>query len=212
MLHDSFSLVNKYNLYIFLGPLLTGIFIFLILYYLLVPLRINLPITIVFSFLVLGLTKYYLPNNHLNKVASDKAAVIDNNKNQIMDEKNHSSLLLVIVYSIFLAITFFTSYNSDIFVPWSQFTSYDTVKLISSIGLAFFIPGYAIVNLISSNKQLETVLKFFLAYFISVLLTVLCGYITAALGFAVSDNKTYRAWNLSGNTNFIHCFKSQKNF
>ena len=190
MLDDNFSLVNKYNLYVLLGPVLTGIFIFVILYYLLVPLRINLPLTIVMSVLVLGLTKYYLPNDHyFNKVLSDKAAVIDNNKKQIMDEKTRSSLLFVIVYSIFLAITFFTSDSSNIFVPWSQFTSHDTVKLISSIGLGFFIPGYAIVNLTSSNNQLEKVLKLFLAYFISILLTGLCGYITASLGFAVSDNK-----------------------
>jgi hypothetical protein len=189
---ENFPYNDKLNLLIFLGPILTGISIFIVLSTLLIPLRINIPISIVMSFLTFWLTKYYFSNNYHKKVdLIEKTQVNSISSNYILFDKSFSKFLFIIIYSIFLAITFFTSYNPNLFTPWSEFTLLDAIKLTSAIGLSFFMPGYAIINLISRNNELEKILKCFLAYFISVLITGLSAYITASLGFAVLDNKNF---------------------
>src|SRR5438093_4051537 len=141
MSHNNFSYINKFNLFIFLGPILSGIFIFVIFSVLLIPIRINIPITIVTSFLILWLTKYYFSNNYYtDDYVFDKTHVNNSNKSQIIiDDKHFLKFLFVIIYSIFLTVPFSTSYNSNIFVPWSEFTLADAIKLISSIGLSFIM-------------------------------------------------------------------------
>src|SRR5437867_2394123 len=192
MNHNNLSYSNKFNLFIFLGPSLSGISISVIFSVLLIPIRINIPITIVTSFLILWLTKYYFSNNYYtDDYVFDKTHVNNSNKSQIIYDKHFLKFLFVIIYSIFLTVTFFTSYNSNIFVPWSEFTLADAIKLTSSIGLSFIMHGYAIINIISRHSELENFLKFFLGYFISVLITGLCAYVTAAFGFAVSDNRNF---------------------
>ena len=200
---------NKFNLLIFLGPILSGVFIFVIFSMLLIPIRISIPLTIVASFLIFWSTKYYFSSNYYkNDNVMDKTHLSISNNNQTIDDKSFLKLLFVIIYSIFLTITFVTSYNSNIFVTWSEFTLSDAIKLTSSIGLSFIIPGYAIISIISRDNKLEKILKFFLGYLMSILITGLCAYITAAFGFAVSDNKNIILVIYRNNFNSLCCYKS----
>src|ERR1044071_1139274 len=185
-----FSYKDKFHLFLFLGPIITGISIFSILSFLLIPLRINAPISIVMTFLTFWLTKYYFIDNYFDKnLDSNKGNASSGNKNHVKSGTTYSKPLFFIIYCTFLIITFLTTYDSSIFYPWSEFNFADALKLVSAIGLSFFIPGYAVISIISRNNELGTILKSLLGYLTSVLVTGLCAYIIASFGIAVIDNK-----------------------
>lgn len=188
---NNISYKNKSDLFIFLGPILIGILIFSVLSFLLIPLRINIPLSIIMTFLTFWLTKYYFSDGYHdnNNDLFNKTSTNVSNRNHVKSGTNYSKFLFFIIYCSFLAITFTTAYDPSIFLPWSEFSFADAVKLASAVGLSFFMPGYAIVNIISRNNELEKILKCLSAYLLSVLITGLWAYVTAAFGIAVIDNK-----------------------
>ena len=53
--------------------------------------------------------------------------------------------------------------------------------------LFLFLPGYALINVVDRKHELGLLLKVLLAYILSMFVSGPVGYITASLGFAVSD-------------------------
>jgi hypothetical protein len=188
---NNISYKNKSDLFIFLGPILVGFSIFSVLSFLLISLRINIPISIIMTFLTFWLTKYFFSDSYHDNDTDliNETSINVSNKNQLKSGTNYSNFLFFIIYCSFLAITSATTYDPSIFLPWSEFSFADTVKLASAVGLSFFMPGYAIVNIISRNNKLEKILKYLSAYLFSALITGLCAYVTATFGIAVVDNK-----------------------
>jgi hypothetical protein len=63
-----------YCLSILAGPLIAGLAVYLILSYLFVPLRVTIPLAIIISVLIFGLSGYYIANNKINDDKSRKVA------------------------------------------------------------------------------------------------------------------------------------------
>jgi hypothetical protein len=200
--------LNSCHLSALPGPLIAGFAVYLILSYLFVPNRIAIPLAIIISTLIFGLTWYYtnIKNNSNEKrseiVTSNEvlgqnlqrqetAKMFDNNSYTLSVFAN---LFFVIGYAICLIIVaphFLISSPSseEIFVPWEQFTNVQIIELGASIALCFFLPGYALLSVlyIDPDHQLKPLLKILLAYLLSILVTGLTGYVAASLGLDLSN-------------------------
>lgn len=182
---------NKSNLFLAVGPLLAGAFVFFVLVVLLVPLRINIPVSILISFLIFWLARYYFANKQdYIKDRCDKAGLTDSGEKSSTN-KGIYSVIYAILFSISLSISFFTAYDPDIYVSWINFTLIDGLKLISSMGLTLFMPGYALISVICKHEELRTIYKYFLAYLISVLITGLFAYVMGSSGLSVLESKNF---------------------
>lgn len=167
-----------------IGPLLSGICIYFVLSSLLVPLRITVPISIIISSIIFGLTTYY----STERVESDESA---NRKSGVYSNKSSlSSIVFVIIYIflvIFISLSKPEHQFQDIFIPWDKFSGTQLLSLGSAIALSFFVPGYALVSTLDRKDELKILPKFLLTYIFSALLTGLVSFITALMGFPVSD-------------------------
>lgn len=56
--------------------------------------------------------------------------------------------LFVIIYAITIVLALFSTYNMDIYTSWADLSLFDYLRLLASILLTSFLPGYVIVNLI----------------------------------------------------------------
>ena len=110
---------SSYHLYALVGPLIAGFAVYLILSYLFVPHRIAIPLAIIISTLIFGLTKYYTATKRNVKDKSSK--VITSNDIELEQNLQHreigkifendnyiipvfSTLFFVVVYSACLLI------------------------------------------------------------------------------------------------------------
>jgi hypothetical protein len=221
--------------------LIAGLAVYIILSYLFVPVRVTIPLAIIISVLIFGLTKYYATNNiydNNNKsrkivtttikatTTSDSAVLSNSNdielkrrlqqgemdqkeeinningggsiiKNKDNNSNNYSlslfaNLFVVAGYAACLLIVtaYFFIFNptNEIFVPWEQFTIVQIIELGASIALCFFLPGYALLSILFKDNQITPLLKVILAYFLSILVTGLTGYVAvSALGLGLTD-------------------------
>ena len=188
--------------------MIAGFAVYLILSYLFVPYSIAIPLAIVISTIIFGLTKYYTATRH--NVNDKSSKVITSNDIELEQNFQHreigkifendnyiipvfSTLFFVVVYSACLLIVathffFSSSPNEEIFIPWERFTIIDIIELGASIALCFFLPGYALLSVIPSGPHHNSgLLKILLAYILSILITGLTGYAIASLGFGLSD-------------------------
>ena len=162
------------------GSLLSGLLVFYILsHVLVVPLRIVIPLAIILSFLIFGLTRYYCCDFRTKKIDNDshsrrsKVIKIDESssskttKTEITKhsygQENMNNALFIILYVILIAIVglgsfgirSFDSINHGIFIPWEQFFSSfgNMLYLLATICLCFFMPGHAIYKIISDKNN-----------------------------------------------------------
>lgn len=166
------------------GPLLSGFSIYFILSFLLVPVKITVPISIIISIIILGLTNYYV----IERTGSGKSRNVEIGINY--KKRSLSKILFVTIY-VFLVIFSFVSKiqqpTQDIFIPWEQLSGIQLISLGAAIALAFFMPGYALISTLDKNDKLNFLPKLLLTYIFSTLLTGLVSFITALIGFPVSD-------------------------
>jgi hypothetical protein len=181
------------------------------------PFKIILPASIIISILVGGLTKYYTDrkdnnNNHIIPEDRDKiGGEVGGGKDAFLDPQrtNYSTqntigllshtifavayITLLVILVIFFGLNYNNPFHNKLFEPWQQFTAFDIMKLVSAIALSFFFPGYALVNVIfldrKKKEELKTLPKILLAYIFSMAIAGFTAYVTALLGFAVSDIK-----------------------
>ena len=125
------------------------------------PYSIAIPLAIVISTLIFGLTKYYTATKH--NVNDKSSKVITSNDIELEQNLQHreigkifendnyiipvfSTLFFVVVYSACLLIVathffFFGSSNEEIFIPWERFTIIEIIELGASIRSLFFSSG-----------------------------------------------------------------------
>ena len=179
------------------GSIISGFFVYSILSYLFVASRITVPISIIVSILIFGLTKYYSTSDlNANQTRKDLTS-IDNEQNDILTterKRENRDLTSVTFVTIFLILIFITSSSNQddfhIFINWSDIQGNDIIHLGSAIMLCYFIPGLGIVLIISKNYRIDPILSVLLAYLFSILITGLTAYVSAlSFDSAISESK-----------------------
>ena len=181
----------KYNtILIFPGAVFSGLSVFSILSFLTVPIGFSLPLSIIVSVLIFGLTSYYSPQKQ------HETSVLTNAKNiEIRSgERNRTtSILFLVLYAALLLILITSSSRgaSGLFVDWEKIDPIQGLGLAAAIGFCFFLPGFGLVMILSKRYKLRLVLQILLAYLFSTLITGIAGYITASLGYPVSYSSVF---------------------
>jgi hypothetical protein len=129
-----------------LGTLITGISVFIVLSYLLVPWRITFPISIFMSSLSFGLVKYYYissKNNvdirYVNNYSSNSSKRIDSDRNKIKSELYISNIIFVLVFlaSLIICLVFSKPDLAHVYTSWYAIGIIDLVTLGAGIILSF---------------------------------------------------------------------------
>ena len=166
--------------------MIVGISVYLVFSYLLVPAKITFPITITMSVLSFGLTGYYSISqsrgvfyDYENNNSKDTTKNTSRNRDQ--NNKDILAFIFVLIYSVSLLICFLISEpNLDsIYISWVSIQVIDIIKLGTGILLSFFLPGFAVVLLLTKKYTINPLLKILLAYSGSMLITGLTTYISA---------------------------------
>jgi hypothetical protein len=148
--------------------------------------------------LIFGLTNYYnYPYNVTNK-SVEKRPVLEQDyqydSGTRARKREITNLSIITFVTIFIILILVCSFNYDqnfhIFTDWSDISIIGIIKLGAAIMLCFFIPGYALVLLITRKYNVNPILQILLSYLLSIFTTGLTAYI-AALTFdsAISGSK-----------------------
>jgi len=179
------------------GSIISGFFVYSILSYLFVASRITVPIFIIVSILIFGLTKYYSTSDlNANQTRKDVTS-IDNEQNDILTterKRENTDLTSVTFVTIFSILIFILSSSNQedfhIFINWGDIQGNDIIHLGSAIMLCFFIPGLGIVLIIFKNYRIDPILSVLLAYLFSILITGLTAYVSAlSFDSVISESK-----------------------
>ena len=130
------------------------------------------------SLLAFALSRYYSqPITDYSSTVSD-----DNPDNFNVPKSSAKSLdfiFLVGIYSVALVISAISNPNASVFINWSNVGSVDIVSLGAAILLTFFVPGYALVKMLTQKCKTDNILKVIFAYLSSILISGLTVYISA---------------------------------
>src|SRR5918994_3629828 len=214
------SICRKDSILALPGSLLPGVFVYYILSdLLLMSSGISIPLAIIISILVFGLARYYTCGSRDVNIKDKKglslspftrndqpssSEFIEKNKVRTYSQGQIMNAIFVIMYLILLALAglgsfyspSFVAANKGLFITWEQlFGSLNGILFLSaSIGLCFFLPGYAIAKMLSgrnndysnNTKSFSLALKqplpkMLVAYLLSMLITGLTGYFISTL-------------------------------
>lgn len=181
------------------GALIPGLFVYYIMSYFLVPVNFTFPMAVLISMLSFGLTRYYqkiynddtqidYEKDDLSGVSKDGIS----NGNKDKTEKYISNIILTLVYLIFLlTCLIFSKPNLDIiYASWDSIEISSVIDLGTGLVLAFFMPGYPLIILLTRKDRINSLLKVLLAYLCSMLITGLTIYISALyLSLNISELK-----------------------
>jgi hypothetical protein len=176
------------TIFLFLpGSILSGLSVYFALSYLYIPIRICIPLAIVFSILIFGLTKYYSAAKE-SKSGEDTSSVDAKSQN-----RGIAKISFIVIYSIVLLLLTASSLNqsAELFVAWEKITPTQVLSLLAAIAFSFFLPGYALIMLLNRRRKLTFLLNLLLSYLISIFITGLAGYLSGSLGYAISDTKIF---------------------
>jgi hypothetical protein len=177
--------------------------VYSVLSYLFVSPKISISVSILTLLLVFGLTRYYDSSHSESEDRKIKncvdSAKENNNEQQIQIDKSDfknenlqlSNVLFIFIFGILLIISSFTfEQKFHIFITWNEIGILELIQLGAAIMLCFFIPGYAIILVLSKKYRINPVSTVLLSYFLSLLITGLTAYIFA-LSFdnAISEIK-----------------------
>ena len=173
------------------GALLSGIFIYILLSYLLIPPNVAFPLSSIISVVIFGLTTYYMNSNDKQIEIKTKRQVHITGRGSHNDiGYNELKLMKPVIFlsiyatCLFIAV-FLSDINKEIFISWDEFHAIDVFKLLAAIGLSFFLPGYIIVGILNGQNKFGPLAKVLLSYFFSMLISGLAGYILTFLGFNI---------------------------
>jgi hypothetical protein len=149
------------------------------------------------STLIFGLTRYYsTPLSGYGSQSTTSNIICDSENKKSIDDGNGTNegqynLIFVIIYAILLAVCALISKpDSNIFANWNEIGPVGITQLVAAIMLTFFIPGYALVQIISKKNRINPVLKVLLAYLLSILIGGGIEYISAVyMDHPISDTK-----------------------
>ena len=133
------------------GTLITGVSVYIVLSYLLVPPRITFPISIFMSSLSFGLVSYhfisYKNNIDIQYGSNDSRNTsknIDLDRNKIKDGLYISNIIFIFVFLASLVICSVLSKPDleHIYESWYAIGIIELVTLGAGIILSFFLPGF----------------------------------------------------------------------
>jgi hypothetical protein len=201
-----------------INSLVASLFVYLLLSYISVTQRVSVPVSIFMFTLILGLTRYYSKpyndNNHIENESSTPPVTEDDIGNNDEVQENYrtiSTLLFSAIFAILIIICVFNvNLNSSIFISWNELDAIGVVQLGVGIGLSFFLPGYALLLILSKVYKIGPLLRFLLAYLFSMLITGLTTYISSSFSdFHTLDIKTSLVIvNLSLLIAFLFCYRA----
>jgi len=183
-----------------IGSVLSALFVYSVLSYLLITPRITIPVSIITSILVFGLTRYYDSFRTLtdsNERQNENSMIENSHDNDVhvRNSKNEnwqlSSVLFVTFFAILILISSFTNGQKfHIFINWNEIGILGIIQLGAAIMLCFFIPGYALVLVLSKKYKINRILQVLLSYLLSMLVTGLTAYISSiSFDGAISESK-----------------------
>jgi len=148
-----------------------------------VPIKVSVPLSIIVSVLIFGLSRYYSFNSYQVK---EEAYAIRGKREFGLQT---SDVLFISLFSLALVtISIPTSETNQDFIPWEQFGLIQIIKLAAATALNFFLPGYAIVKMLDKKNSLTNLEKALIGYLFSVLLTGIIGIVYGSLGYSISDH------------------------
>ena len=176
------------------GTLITGISVYVILSYFLIPQRIIFPMSVIMSLISLGLTRYHFASSQKNlNDSSDCSQNIDARSEQFKQEQNLSSIIFVFLFitCIVICSVFSQSDLKHVYTDWYSVGILGLITLGGGITLSFFLPGYAVLLIITKGYEVNPVLKILVAYLFSMLITGLIIYLSEIFfDNDISGNKT----------------------
>ena len=186
---------KKHYLYLALVSILPGLLIYHILSYLFVIPRITIPISIIIPILIFGLIRYY-STSYFDINTSNKDSILKGNLKSDLDEYDHKKTNSAVISASFatifalLVVTIAFSKPEDvhIFAEWKYMGIIGNIQLVIANSLCFFIPGFAIMLILTRKYEMNPILKILLGYFISILIAGLPAYIFG-LGFDVATSE-----------------------
>jgi hypothetical protein len=166
-----------------LATLITGISVYYVLSYLLIPMNFTLPICVTMAFLSFGLTRYYyIQYNIKSGSQSDTNDLEGSSGNSSVENEENiqgrtSKIIFVIVYLTLLVVSVFSIPRLDsVYTSWRLLDITNIIELAAGIMLCFLMPGFALISLVIKNFRMKPLLKILLGYLCSMLITALTVY------------------------------------
>jgi hypothetical protein len=170
-----------------------SLIVYSVLTLLLVSQGVTIPISILMFTLLYGLTRYYLISEGQkdSQISNESGQNGIKSKSKIDENEAGSNILFLAIFVILVIIcALISSENLSVFIPWDRFSGFGLIQLGAAIALAFFIPGYAVVLILTKNHKIDLVLKVLLGYIFSILITGLSIFLSAFyLDSDTSENK-----------------------
>ena len=169
----TFQFENKHYLYLGLVSILPGLLIYYILSFLFVIPKITIPISIVIPILIFGLIRYY-STSYFDSSTPNKDSTLKDNQKSYIDEYDHKktisavrSITFATVFTL-LVVTFAFSQSDDVhlFAEWKDIDLIGIIQLGIANSLCFFIPGFAIVLILTRKYEMNPILKILIGIFI----------------------------------------------
>jgi hypothetical protein len=202
----TFQLEKKHYLFTSLVSIIPGLFVYFILSYLFVVPRITVPISILLPILIFGLIRYYSTSKIYANTHDADSNLNDNGLNDIQEQDRKrqngavASIFFAAIFAVLIVIFAFSgSDNFHVFIEWKEIGVIGIIQLVVAVALCFFIPGFAIVLILTRKYQMNPILTVLLGYFFSILISGLSAYIWA-LGFdtPISELKNFYIMLYSG--------------
>ena len=168
------------------GTLITALSIYFVLSFLLIPSSLTIPMSISISLLSLGLIRYYTTSEgkkYNTQSGNNDSKHETGNKNDDNEIKISEYRSIIIFVPLFLASLIICTFFSEpevglIFTSWKTIDVVGIIGLGAGIAISFFMPGYAVILLLTRRFNINPVLKILLAYLFSMLITGLTVYLT----------------------------------
>lgn len=149
-----------------------------------IPPRITVSLSIVTSLIVFGLIWYYSSNRSYGNEKGKTIPKEEINHIDISTRNNIEnwlqSLLLFFIFSVLLIIASFSyDQKQQVFTNWNEIGIWPIIQLTAAIMLCFFIPGYALIHILSKKFAINQILSVLLSYLLSILITGIAGYVSA---------------------------------
>ena len=126
------------------GILITGISVYIILSYFLIPQKITIPISVIMSLLSFGLTRYYFISyqKYLND-SNVRTLNIDASRKQFKEEQSVPNVIFIFLFSTCIIICLVLSQPDleDVYTNWYNVGITGLATLGAGIVLSFFLPG-----------------------------------------------------------------------
>ena len=176
---------------------MTGFSAYFYLSYLFIAPAITVPLSVVLSILVFGLTRYYSASYTDDNDTRDIVSTLKSHQNishgvyHKKENRIQSTVVFVTIFALLIIISSF-SYTQEfhVFTSWKDISMLNIIQLGAAIALCFFIPGFAIVLILTKKYKVNRLLSFLLAYLFSILITGLTAYISAlTFDIATSHSK-----------------------